>query len=516
MTADATQRSNAEPEIRTTAGTVRGRWESRLAAFLGIPYAAPPVGAARFAAPQPVSPWDGVRDAVAFGPPAPQDFAGFRNLGLGEGSPPRSTGDDWLTLNVWTPAPDRVAHLPVMVWIHGGAYKMGSGADLLANARIAREGNLVLVSLNYRLGVEGFAAIEGAPPNRGLLDQIAALEWVRDNIAAFGGDPDRVTVFGVSAGGSSVGTLMAMPAAAGLFRRAIAQSFGGPFLSPELATDITTAIAGRRGRRPTVADLSTLDPDDLALAGEETAATQRQYLDRWGPMAAHLTFFVPNVDGDVLPATPYQALAAGVGRDVELIAGHNRDEYRLFLFASGKLGAIDDREAARVLGVFGPGTDADKAYRAAFPDATAEQLWEWVQSDWLFRMPTLRLAQAHADGGGRTHFYELAWPAPGAGGLLGACHGLDQPLVFGDFESRFARMLLGGPTPSVETVELSARMRAAWISFATTGDPGWPAFDTDHRLTQVFDARPTVTAYPEESSRQLWERDVLAPLPLLP
>ena len=330
--------TDVQPEVRTTAGTVRGRWEGELAVFRGIPYAAPPVGEARFAAPQPAPHWDGTRETVAFGSPAPQDYAGFRNLGLGGGERQQSTGGDWLTLNVWTPAPDRAARLPVMVWIHGGAHKMGSGADNLANARIAREGNLVLVSINYRLGIEGFAAIEGAPPNRGLLDQIAALHWVRDNIATFGGNPDRVTVFGESAGGTSVGTLMAMPAAAGLFHRAIAQSFGGPFLTPELATDITTAIARRRGRRPTVADLSTVEPNDLAMAGEETAATQHQHLDRWGPMAAHLTFFVPTVDGEVLPATPYTALAAGTGRDIELIAGHNRDEYQLFLVALRETG----------------------------------------------------------------------------------------------------------------------------------------------------------------------------------
>jgi len=509
MTADPSNR----PEAPTAAGAVRGRWEDRLAVFRGIPFAAPPVGQARFAAPQPVPRWDGVRDMLAFGSPAPQDFAHFRDLGFGTGALPASTDGDWLTLNVWTPAPSRSARLPVMVWFHGGAYKMGSGT--LGDARIAREGGLVLVSCNYRLGVEGFAAVEGAPPNRGLLDQVAALEWVRENIAAFGGDPDRVTVFGVSAGGSSVGTLMAMPAAAGLFQRAVAQSFGGPFHSPELAADIAAAIAGQRGLRPTAADLSTVEPSDLALAGEEAAELQRQHIDRWGPVSEHLTLFVPIVDGEVLPATPYQALAGGAARDVDLIAGHNRDEYRLFLAASGKLGTIDDQDASRVLRAFGPGPDGEKAYLAAFPDATAEQLWEWVQSDWLFRMPTLRLAQAHATGGGRTHFYELTWSAPGAGGRFGACHGLDQPMVFGDFDNGLGRLLCGGPTPPAEVLEVSARMRGAWISFATTGDPGWPAFDTDHRLTQLFDALPIVAPYPEESSRLLWQDEDLAPLPLL-
>ena len=211
----------------------------------------------------------------------------------------------------------------------------------------------------------------------------------------------------------------------------------------------------------------------------------------------------------MLPTTPYQALAGGMSREVDLIAGHNRDEYRLFLASSGK--PVED--AAQVLRTFGPGPDAEKAYRTAFPDASAEQLFEWVQSDWLFRMPTHRLAEAHAIGGGRTHLYELAWPAPGLGGRFGACHGLDLPLLFGAFETGLGAMLIGPESPA-EAVELSARMRSAWTSFATTGDPGWPAYDTERRLTQVFDAPSTVTAYPEETSRQLWQDDDFGPLPL--
>jgi para-nitrobenzyl esterase len=504
---------SVEPQVRSTAGMVRGRFEDGLAVFRGIPFAAPPVGDARFAAPRPPARWDGVREAFEFGPTAPQDLAGFRPPGAALPPPPASY--DWLTVNVWTPDPDPAARRPVMVWIHGGAYKLGASSQAGYDARrIARDGDVVVVSCNYRLGIEGFTAIAGAPHNRALLDQVAALEWVRDNITAFGGDPDRVTVFGESAGGGSVAALLAMPAAAGLFHRAIAQSVPGTFLSPELSADVTAAIAAERGLRPTVDDLSAVEPHELVLAGEAVAAAARDHLDRWGLLAEQRdTLFAPVVDGEVLPGTPWQALASGAGRDVALVTGHNREECRLFMTLFGRVGAIGDEDASWALRVFGPGPDGERVYRAAFPDASAEQLYEHVQSDWIFRMPTLLLAQAQTTGGGRAHLYELTWPAPGDG-QLGACHGLDLPLLFGTPDADLGPLLLGAEPPA-ETHRLSAWFRTAWTTFATTGDPGWPAFDNDRRLTQIIDTAPEVATYPEEASRRLWQHHDFPPLPLL-
>jgi para-nitrobenzyl esterase len=508
MTTDVSRQS----EVGTTAGTVRGRWEDDLAVFRGIPFAAPPVGAARFGAPRPAPRWDGVREAFTFGPNAPQDLAGFRPPPADAELPTPPTSSEWLTVNVWTPAPDPAARRPVMVWFHGGAYKLGTSAQGgYDGRRIAADGDLVVVSCNYRLGIEGFAQIAGAPANRALLDHVAALEWVRDNISAFGGDPDQVTVFGESAGGGTVAALLAMPTASGLFRRAIAQSVPGTFLSTELAADITTAIAAHRGLRPTAADLSTVEPHLLALSGEAVAATMGQQVNRWGELDD--TLFAPVVDGEVLPVTPWQALAAGAGRDVALITGHNREECRLFMGMFGKLGKIGDEDAAWALRAFGPGPDSEHAYRTAFPDASAEQLYERVQSDGLFRMPTLRLAQAQAAGGGRAYLYELTWPAPGAGGQFGACHGLDLPLLFGTTDADLGPLLLGDEPPA-EAHQLSARLRTAWTTFARTGDPGWPAFDNEGRLTQIFDATDAVTSYPEEASRQLWQHHDFPPMPL--
>ncbi|WP_318023186.1 carboxylesterase/lipase family protein, partial [Streptomyces sp. ICN988] len=470
----------------------------------------PLVGEARFAAPRRPRPWDGVRDAYAFGPPPPQDLGVAGTVG----PPDVPEGDDWLTVNVWTPAADPAARRPVMVWIYGGAYKLGhSGNPAYDARRIAADGDLVVVTLNYRVGMEGFAHIEGAPANRGLLDQVAALVWVQDNIAAFGGDPDRVTIFGESAGAGSVASLLAMPRAAGLFRRAVAQSVPGTFFSTELARDIGADLAAELGLRPTVADLSDIAPDQLVRAGQALAPKMPGNVARWGQAAPTITPYAPVVDGEILPVTPWQALRSGAARDIDLMVGHNRDENRLFTMMAGKLGKIDEDRASAAVRLYAPHGEA--AYRAAFPEASANDLYEHVQTDWLFAMPSLHLAEAHLAGGGRAHVYELTWPAPAFGGALGACHALDIPLLFGTFQADLALLQFGGAEPSEEALALSSRFRASWTAFARTGDPGWPAYDTRRRLVQVLDTEPRVAPYPEETSRRLWEGHEFTPLPLL-
>jgi para-nitrobenzyl esterase len=510
MTTAESPHAAAPPEVSTPAGRVQGHREAGVAVFRGIPYAQPPVGALRLAAPRPVPGWSGVREALAFGPPPPQGG----HFGM-DALSPGSADDDWLTVNVWSPEPDPGAGLPVMVWIQGGGYEIGmSGLPEYDGGRLAREGRVVVVTLNYRVGAEGFALLEGAPANRGLLDQVAALEWVRDSISAFGGDPTRVTVFGQSAGGGSVAALLAMPRAAGLFRRAVVQSMPGTFFSPELAADVAAACAAELGLRPTVADLSSATPQQLSAAGDAVSATMEQRTSRWGLPAHRRIPFSPVVDGEVLAVTPWQALSAGAGRDVELLAGHTRDEQRLFTVISGLLGQVGEEQAAAALDVFAPGPDGARRYREAYPDAGPEELHELVHSDWLFRMPSLQLAEAQAAGGGRVHAYELTWAAPGMGGAFGACHGLDVPLVLGTLDRGQPAMLIGDP-PSAEAEALSAGMRAAWTSFAAHGDPGWPAYDTDRRLVRRFDARPEVTPDPEQASRLIWQDHTFPALPLL-
>ncbi|WP_405922258.1 carboxylesterase family protein [Streptomyces sp. NBC_00122] len=274
--------------------------------------------------------------------------------------------------------------------------------------------------------------------------------------------------------------LLAMPRAAGLFGRAVAQSVQGTFFSPELASDIAAACAAELGRKPTVAGLSTVAPARLSTAGDAVGAAMGRRAERWG-QAAHTSIpFSPVVDGDALPVTPWRALADGAGRDVELLVGHTRDEQRLLTALDGLRGQVTPQQAASALDVFGPARTAHAVTRAA---------------------------------GGRAHVYELTWPAPGMGGVLGACRGLDVPLVLGNLDGGQPALLIGdGPSPEAEA--LSARMRAAWTAFAAHGDPGWPAYDSGRRLVQVFDARAAVTAYPEETSRLIWRNHTIPVLPL--
>jgi len=465
-------------DLDVTGGVVRGRTEAGLAIFRGIPYAAPP---ARFRAPQLVVAWDGIRDATRFGPPPPQSGAFGMDTATGK-------GDDWLTVNVWSP--DLGGALPVMVWIQGGAYLFGrSDLPEYDGSRLAR-GGVVVVTFNYRVGLEGFGSVDGAPANRGLLDQVAALSWVQGNIAAFGGDPARVTVFGQSAGGGSVAALLAMPRAAGLFQLAIAQSVPGTFFTPALAADVTRACAAELGVAP--AELATVDPGLLPAAADAVLGKMAQYASRWGRAAHALVPFAPVVDGDVLPTTPWQGLTG----EVELMVGHTRDEQRLLTAVSGMLGSITRAQADTAARVFGPDP---QRYLDSFPDA--EKLYEVVLSDWLFRMPSLKLAEAQLAAGGMAYLYELTWEAPGLGGGFGACHGLDVPLVFGNLTAGQPAMLIGDPTPEAEA--LSEQMRRAWTAFATSGDPGWPAYDTGS--TRLFDVEPVVSAYPEQVSRDIWK-----------
>jgi para-nitrobenzyl esterase len=490
-----------EPVVRTASGLVRGRREAGepgVAVFRGIPFAQPPVGDLRFAAPHPARGWDGVRDAAEFGPPPPQSAYAVTPA---PAPPPGADPDDWLTVNVFTPDPG-AAGLPVMVWIYGGAYRAGSSSLPGYDGTLLARQNVVLVTFNHRIGVEGFAQLPGAPANRGLLDQVAALRWVRENIAAFGGDPDRVTVFGESAGAGSIAALMVMPDAAGLFRRAIAQSVPGTFFSPALAADVTAAIAAQAGLPPTAEAFAAADPARLSAAAD--AVRPADHFGRWGPVAYTPTPFSPVVDGDVLPVAPWRAVAAGTARDIDLITGHTRDEYRLFMHVFGLRGQVSAELASDALTALASGgrTGGAAAYRAAYPDADPETLFELVHSDWLFRMPTLHLAQAHSASGGRTFLYELRYPAPV--NHFGACHAIDVPLVFGNFEA--LGQMLFGPEPPAGAVALGDLMRRQWTTFAADGDPGWPAYAPGHRLTRIFDDPADVASYPEKASLHLWDQ----------
>jgi para-nitrobenzyl esterase len=491
-----------DPLVKTRHGEARGRLEDGVAVFRGIPFAAPPFGAHRFRPPQPVEPWTGVRDATAFGaippalPPGPEVKAFVPDVA--------APGEDCLNLNLWTPEPG-AAGLPVMVWITGGFFKFGSGAPY-DGSRFARDG-VVCVTLNYRAGPEGFLDLGDGLANLGLLDQVAALEWVRDSVAAFGGDPGGVTVFGESAGAMSIGTLLSMPRAEGLFRRAIAQSGAAHTVSPgTVARRIGADLAARVGVPATRDAIAAVPLDRLWRAQAELEADLLADPDprRWGrEVVVGSLPWQPSVDGEVVPERPIDRIAAGAGGGIDVIVGTNVDEGRLGLVATGTIDRVPEGALAAAADLFGldAGT-AVAAYRSAYPGHGEGDLLAALQTDGFWRVPALRLADAHAGSRGTTHMYEFAWRSPAFGGLLGACHGLEVPFVFDTLEPG---AMLGPALGDSPPQQLADAMHSAWVAFATRGDPGWPAYDLDRRATRRSDTTSEVVDDPRAAERRLWE-----------
>jgi para-nitrobenzyl esterase len=436
-----------------------------------------------------------VRPAVEFGPIAPQSAP---IEGIAIPGDPAVQSESCLTLNVWTPAPDEKRR-PVMVWIHGGGFTTGSSSFLLyRGGDLARHGDVVVVTINYRLGALGFLGHRAvgepgaaAVGNWGLMDQVAALEWVRDNIAGFGGDPDNVTVFGESAGAMSISTLLGVPAARGLFHRAIVES-GPPYTHSlqraERAGDDLAALLGFSEVRR---DLLEKVPAD-----ELVAATQDMQ-NRPPPPGELPLPFLPVVDGSFLPQPPIDSVHAGGSASIPLLIGTTRDELSLFALGDPRLSDIDDDGLLSWMSRVAPQIEPAEfvaAYRST-RDRRGESLaprdlWVGMGSDLVFRWPSLRLAAAQHRHQPRTYVYLFTWETPAFGGALGACHALEIPFVFGAVHRPIIAAIAGGG-PDAEA--LSAQMQAAWISFARSGDPAhegigaWPAWDPQRRATMVFD-----------------------------
>jgi para-nitrobenzyl esterase len=497
--------------VETAAGQVAGRRDGAVWCFLGIPYAAPPVGERRLRPPQPVTPWTGVRPATSPGPGAPQPPPASP---VGSQAPDQQD-EDCLNLNVWTPAADG-GRRPVLVWIHGGAFVSGTGSTpLYRGAALAARGDVVVVTCNYRLGVLGFLGhpdladdeAGGAAANWGLLDQVAVLRWVQENIAAFGGDPDNVTVFGESAGAMSVCDLLTMPAAAGLVRRAIAQS-GPPVAVPMArAEELADRVVARLGlRRP--ADLRSVAVDAILDAQQAIAGASGVGLP-----------FLPVVDGTSLPEDPARSFSAGRAGGVPFLIGTNRDEATFFMVADPANRQPDEatvlRRLGRLFAAFGVEQDPAfvlDAYRAARArrgeDTSPRALWAAVQTDVVFRIGSTRAAAAHAACGNPTWCYLFTWPSPAMDGALGACHAVEIPFVLGTLDAPFMDRFVGsGP----EVQSLAGRMMDAWLAFARVGDPShpgigrWPRYDPARRATLVIGAETAVVEDPAGEERQVWE-----------
>lgn len=478
-------------------GLLEGKLENGNAVYRGVRYAQSPFGKLRFQAPQPVPVWAGVVGAFEFAPASPQAPRDVASLMFG--------GEDCLALNVWAPA-DAGPGCPVMVWIPGGAYMRGNAADPVYNgAAFARQG-IVFVSLNYRVGVDGFMAIAGVPANRGLLDQIAALQWVKKNIAAFGGDASQITVAGGSAGAGAIACLLGMPAARGLFSRAILQS---PSLATHTALDAGVAAAA-------IATLLGIPLSHEALATvplPKVVAALKRLADE-PSLRRDLGFSTRNffplravIDGEVLKTPPLMAMANSWPHQqpgFSLLVGCNKEEMRLYAVPTGVMAQTSQKELgefARDVGV----TERTLRFYAEDPATKASlspgEILCAMQSDYFYRISARKIATDASAAGVASYLYEFDWRSRRCGGRLGAAHGLEIPFVFDQLATAAGAEITGPDAP----LELAERMHSSWVMFVKQGSPGWPRHSRQDGNLMHFNEKSRFARDDWARPEELWQ-----------
>ncbi len=493
--------------VETSLGLLQGGRSGEVHVFKGIPYAQPPLGRLRFAPPLPPSPWVGVREAGAFSAAAMQNTSSVDRM---LGSKPPEMSEDCLTLNVWTVGLDD-ARRPVMVWIHGGSFLSGSGrAPWYDGSAFALNGEVVVVTINYRLGALGFLHLApfddelASSGNAGLLDQVAALRWVRDNIAGFGGNPDNVTLFGESAGAMGIGALLACAPAQGLFHKAILQSGAADnVIDAHEASRVTRQLLDALGLdagRGVVERLRGVPCEAILDAQADVRALHLQTGMPWRPV----------LDGSVINHEPLDAIGRGDSAPVRLLVGTNLDEVRFFtLFDQQTNQLTDDTLIERCDKRLGNGSGAPlvEQYRAARPQLSAPQVWAAIETDRIFRLPAIELLDRHARHQNGSFGYLFTWATPAFGGSLGACHVLEVPFVFDNLHQPGVKGLCGPVTPAMQ--QLAANLHAAWTAFAHSGDPNhpdiptWSGWGESRRPSMVFDETCLLECDPGGDARTL-------------
>lgn len=480
---------------RTEAGDVAGYAIEGLYVFKGIPYAR----AERFMAPQAPEKWEGVRSCRAFGPTCPQAVRGgwqSDEHAFAFDWDDGHAGEDCLRVNIWTPGLNDGGRRPVMVWLHGGGYAAGSGQELPSydGANLARKGDAVIVTLNHRLNVLGFLDLSAfgeeyaASGNAGLLDLVAALRWVNRNIEAFGGDPDNVTIFGQSGGGGKVSTLLATPAAAGLFHKAIVQS-GSMLRTMERSYSqrIGRVLLEELGLRPAeVGQLKTMPYEQLLAAGEKAVARVKAEAEREG-ISTFIFGWAPTVDGDVLPRQPFEPTAPEQSRDIPLLVGTTLHEFTMSTYVPSFRTITEEQAEAFLRQRYGDRTEEFlAAFRKAYPACRPVDL---IDVDCVFRPGAVEQARLKAQQqGAPVYMYLFGWESPVMDGMLRSTHCMEIPFVF-DNTVRHASMTGGGP----EARALADRMSRAWLNFARTGNPeaeglpAWEAYTPENGATMYFD-----------------------------
>ena len=477
-------------EVTTAAGRVRGAWRAdaagnRSAAFLGIPFAEPPVGELRFAAPVPHRPWDGVRDALEYGAtPQRGDDAGITLI-----PEPSVPGASTLNVNVFTPAPGPAsasdAALPVLVYIHGGGYVSGSPASPWYDGAAFNRDGVVTVSVSYRLGFEGFGWIADAPLNRGVLDWILALEWVRDNIAAFGGDPARVTIAGQSAGAGAVLTLLGTPRAQQLFEAVYSISAVAVDIGRDRAEGFARRLAAAGGIEPTRAGFGSLSEERVLELQREVASERRgRPLDAVRGFLDDGLTLAPVTDGELLPAGTIEAIRSGIGADKRLVLGATDDEFSMILDGvKRRLGFVPTRLLLGRLGLRGRArSEYLRANREVRSRGAAAMVGRFL-TDRMFRTVALRIALARRSA--PTWLYRFSWVSPPRGFAL---HCLDVPFFFDCLHAERVDAIAGDAPPQA----LADEVHAGAVAFVATGDPGWPRFTDAARTTRVYDTPTSV------------------------
>ncbi len=519
LTGTGSARAAEAPIATTTSGKVRGMSADGVQVFKGIPYGASTAGANRFMPPRTPEPWAGVREATAYAGRSPQAPSGPQRPELARVWGPVDTlpvGEDCLTLHVWTPALDN-ARRPVMVWLHGGAFSYGSANSLRYDGtNLARKHDVVLVAVNHRLNVFGHLDLSAVGGDRfaqsgnvGALDLVAALEWVRDNAAQFGGDAGNVTIFGQSGGGGKVSALLGMPAAKGLFHKAIIESGSAVrFAEPERTTRLADAVLKHYELRPN--DLDKLQAMPLAKLQEAIVPAQKML-----PKPRHVLLdrynFGPVVDGKVLPAHPYDPAATALSAAIPLLVGGTKDEFAIYLAPDDVVwnrAVTEDDLRKRVSAVAGDATDGLLAYYSrALPSASPSDRLIKAMTGSMFEVRSMMLGERKAaQAGAPLWMYRFDWESPAFGGRLKAPHSMEVPFVFDTLP------VIGDAHQKPGGQALADRVSKTWATFARNGNPSndslpaWPAYTTDKRATMILDDECKVANDPDGEARQLWTK----------